>query len=190
MFDRVSREHGIEHRLEHGRLDNVRLDPRLGDKPNLARVGDHHPTDVWPDHLGDRARVAGRLHHDMVILGQYPSERRQVVAHHAIRPNRQGLPSFSITASTRMIVPPRGLDLTRAGGQHGNYRSALAAHPGRRGGQITVGLSAHSLRVGLPALTFSRAPRPGWAHHNADPKISGTSGAPKTSCRITASPGA
>ncbi|CAO4149463.1 hypothetical protein GPNCGGLF_LOCUS3157 [Methylorubrum aminovorans] len=73
---------GIEPR-QHGRVDDVGLDPRLGDQPHLARVGDHHPADMRPDHLRDRAGVAGRLDHDMIVVRQRLGERRQVIARHA-----------------------------------------------------------------------------------------------------------
>src|SRR3954452_15887446 len=104
------------------------LNPRLGDEPDLARVGDHHPPDIGPDHFRHSARVAGGLHHDMVIVGYSVREnaaRRSRVM--PTRPSRRVLPSSSITASaktrwmssptTRMRVPPRGIHLTAAGGQ-------------------------------------------------------------------------
>jgi hypothetical protein len=40
--------------------------------------------------------------------------------------------------TTRMSLPPRVL-LTGAGGQHGNYGSALAAHPGEPQGRPNNG---------------------------------------------------
>jgi len=53
------------------------------DEPHLARVGDHHATDMGPDHLGDRAGVASRLHDDVVVVRQRLGKRRQVIARHA-----------------------------------------------------------------------------------------------------------
>src|SRR5215210_2672878 len=94
------------------------------------------------------------------------------------RPSRRVLPFSSITASAktrwisnptiRMRVPPR-VELTGAGGQHGNYGSALAAHPGEPQGRPDNGSGSQPI-VQASACPHSRAPgapRPGWAHHKA-----------------------
>src|SRR5215210_9177323 len=103
------------------------------------------------------------------------------------RPSRRVLPFSSITASAktrwisnptiRMRVPPR-VELTGAGGQHGNYGSALAAHPGEPQGRPDNGSGSQPIVQGsaCPHLRAPGAPGPGWAHHIADPRISGTSG--------------
>ena len=46
---------------EHGGVDLVGLDLRLGDRAGLLRIGDHHPRDPPLQQLGDRVRVTRRL---------------------------------------------------------------------------------------------------------------------------------
>src|SRR3954470_9858131 len=59
---------------------------RAFDEAHLARVRDHHPTHMGPDHLGHRARVAAGLDHHVILARQRPGERGQVVARHADPP--------------------------------------------------------------------------------------------------------
>ena len=173
---------GVEPR-QHGRVDHVGLDACLGDQPHLARVGDHHPADMRvgsprrpPWHCrsprsphGRRASVAARM----------PPRWSRVIP---IRPSRTILPSSSITASanTRWMSNPTirigsasscCRDLTGAGGQHGNYGSALAAHPGEPQGRPDNGSGSQPMVQGsaCPHLRAPGAPCPGWSHHSADP---------------------
>jgi hypothetical protein len=67
---------------QHGCVDDVGLDPRLGDQPDLARVGDHHPPDMRPDYLGHGTCVTSGLDHDVVVMAQRPRKRAQVIARH------------------------------------------------------------------------------------------------------------
>src|SRR5215210_5930908 len=81
-----------------------------------------------------------------------------------MRPRRTSLPSSSTTASanTRWMSKPTTLtDLpsspavrgTGAGGQHGNYGSALAAHPGEPQGRPNKGSGSWPMVMCRPART-------------------------------------
>src|SRR5215204_4519226 len=66
--------------------------------------------------------------------------------------------------------------LTGAGGQHGNYGSALAAHPGEPQGRPDKGSGSRPMVRGS-ACPHSRAPGapcPGWSHHT--PTLAGSAG--------------
>ena len=82
---------GVE-ACQHCRIDHVGLDPRLGDEPHLAGICDHDPTDMGPDHFGDRARIAGRLDHDVVVVRQCFGKRRQVITRHPDPPQTPDRP--------------------------------------------------------------------------------------------------
>src|SRR3954453_15720381 len=95
-----------------------------------------------------------------------------------IRSKRRTAPSSGITASaktrwmsnptTRMSLPPP-VEFTGAGGQHGNYGSALAAHPGEPQGRPDNGSGSQPMVQGsaCPHSRAPGAPHPGWAHHKA-----------------------
>src|SRR3712207_6246152 len=97
------------------------------------------------------------------------------------RPSRVASPWLSITASantrwmsrptTLIDLPPPAVMIPGAGGQHGNYGSALAAHPGEPQGRPDNGSGSRPMVQGS-ACPHSRAPGapcPGWSHHSADP---------------------
>jgi hypothetical protein len=62
---------------EDARIDLVRLDLRLGDRPGLERVGDHHAGHVWFEHHRDRLGVAGGLQRNLVVRQQTRGELPQ-----------------------------------------------------------------------------------------------------------------
>ncbi len=51
-------------------IDRVRLELGLGNQPDLLGVGDHHAPDMRAKHLGHGRRVARRLDHNVVVMGQ------------------------------------------------------------------------------------------------------------------------
>ena len=65
---------------EYRRVDDVGLDPRLGDKGHLPRVGNDHASNERRDRLHDRRRVPSRFYDDMILLRQLTGERRQMLA--------------------------------------------------------------------------------------------------------------
>ena len=67
---------------QHGRVNDIGLDARLGDQTHLARIGDRDPTDMGPDHLRYRCRVAGRFDDDVVVTPQLSGECRKMLARH------------------------------------------------------------------------------------------------------------
>jgi hypothetical protein len=52
------------------RVDAIVFDLRVRHRPDVARVGDKHTTDVRVEDPGDAQRVAGRLQGDMVVAAQ------------------------------------------------------------------------------------------------------------------------
>ena len=82
---------------EDRRVDLVGLDLRLGDRPRLLRVRDHHPRDARRDQPHDRVRVARRLDRDLILGPEAVREHPQRLgvsrdlpglAHHAVLPHR------------------------------------------------------------------------------------------------------
>jgi hypothetical protein len=62
---------------QHPSVDLVGFDLRLGDRPGLHRIGDHHPRDPARDQLRDRVRVSRRLNSDLIARKQAVRERPQ-----------------------------------------------------------------------------------------------------------------
>jgi hypothetical protein len=75
---------------ERARVHLVVLDPGLIDRPQPARVGDHHLADVRLQDLRDRQRVARRLQHDPVIAPKAPREQLQLRPRRLDPPRRAG----------------------------------------------------------------------------------------------------
>jgi hypothetical protein len=59
-------------------IDRVRLHLRLRDRTHLARVREHHLTDVRRDDPRDRERVACRLEHDPIVRAETLREQLQL----------------------------------------------------------------------------------------------------------------
>ena len=91
----VSREQLREDR----RVDLVGLDLRLGDRPRLHRVRDHHPRHPRGDQLHDRVRVTRRLDRDLI-------RRQQTVREH---PNRLGRRRDLPRLANHTVLPHRDL---------------------------------------------------------------------------------
>ena len=119
----------------------------LAIRSHLARIGDHHPADI-------RARpprlllcIAGRLDDNVVICVSFRRTPPDGARHaNSAQPDSTLSPSI-ITASAKTrwisnpiarIAAPSRVE-TGAGGQHGNYGSALAAHPGEPQGRPNKG---------------------------------------------------
>ena len=62
---------------EHLGVDLVGLDLRLGDRPGLRRVGDHHARHPTLQQPRDRVRVAGRLQRHLIGRGQAVGKQPQ-----------------------------------------------------------------------------------------------------------------
>ena len=194
---------GVEPR-QHGRVDDIGLDARLGDQTHLARIGDHDPPDMGADHLRHRRRVAGRLDHDVVVMRQLSGERRKMLARHpdAAEPDGSAVVQHHRLGEHAVDVQaydPHGsvsfspsVHLPGAGGQHGNYGSALAAHPGEPQGRPDKGSGSQPMVQGsaCPHLRAPGAPVPDG--RTIPPTQAGQQDiwAPRPSCRITARPSA
>ena len=63
-------------------IDLVGLDPRLGDRPRLARVRHHHPRRQRTQHRGDRVAVRRCLQSDLVVALEGHRPRTQVLRAH------------------------------------------------------------------------------------------------------------
>jgi len=73
---------GGPQRRQNTGIDLVGLDVRMGDRLDLQRVGDDHPSDIWREHADHCHRVAGRLDDDLVLFAEAAAERRQSRARH------------------------------------------------------------------------------------------------------------
>lgn len=72
-----------------------------------------------------------------------------------------------------------------AAGHHDNYGFALAAHPGESQGRPLTNTSSQlTVRIGLPVLTCSQRPCPGWSHHTQPIPAGRRQRAPAISYRI------
>ncbi|GGY16666.1 hypothetical protein GCM10010358_80390 [Streptomyces minutiscleroticus] len=74
---RARQEVGGQQLRENARVDPVGLHFRLGDRPGLDRVGDHHPRDMRLEEHGHCARVSGCLQRHVVVRAQLCSELSQ-----------------------------------------------------------------------------------------------------------------
>ena len=73
---------GGPQRRQNTGIDLVGLDVRMGDRLDLQRVGDDHPSDIGREHADHCHRVAGRLDDDLVLFAEAAAERRQSRARH------------------------------------------------------------------------------------------------------------
>lgn len=72
---------GMELRQNPG-IDLVGLDPGMGDRLHLHRIGDNHPADEGRKHAHHRHGIAGRLDNDLVSCNQAAAEPFQTGAGH------------------------------------------------------------------------------------------------------------
>jgi hypothetical protein len=113
----------------------------MRDQPDLLWVGDDDAIDVRRQYLDDGCRVACRLDNDVVVMCEFLTGKiLQALAQHgdaaelhqlAIE-QRHGLGRYPVNVHAdnphNLLL---GLTTVEgAGGQHDNYGSALAAHPG------------------------------------------------------------
>jgi hypothetical protein len=73
---------GIE-LCQHRCVDRISLDLGMRDQSHLPRIGDDHPADMRRDDFDYGCGIAGRLHHDMVVVRQSLGERSKMLARHA-----------------------------------------------------------------------------------------------------------
>jgi hypothetical protein len=76
---------GVELR-QHTSVDRIGFDLGVRDDPHLLGVRDYDPFHMRPDDGGDRGCIAGRFHHDHVVLRQCRCELLQQLAPHADAP--------------------------------------------------------------------------------------------------------
>jgi hypothetical protein len=79
-------------RGKHPGVDLAGLDLGVRDCLDLQRVGHDHPGNIRPKHPHHRYRVAGRLDHDLVRIGQGSAEAFQAGASHIDPPCRAQSP--------------------------------------------------------------------------------------------------
>ena len=78
----LGQEAGRMQRRQDTGVDLVGLDVGVGDRLHLQRIGHDHAGHVGAEHAHHRHRVAGRLEHDLVVLGQAAAEALEPRAGH------------------------------------------------------------------------------------------------------------
>jgi hypothetical protein len=155
----LGQEAGGLQRREHTSIYLVGLDPSVGDRLHLQRVGDDHPRHVGAQHMYHSHRVAGGLDHHLVVwssCGRSPQAPRGS--------SRPGHTSAAVRLAR--TPPPRRCGgcpcRSRAssdppclgqgsGGPHDNYGSALAAQPGGSQGRPATNASSRLIETHRPA---------------------------------------
>ena len=160
-------------------IEPIGLGPRLSDRPELARVGDHHPDPVALEHLDDPVGARRRFHRDHVIRRQALREQFQR-RHPRSRASAERIWSRSAIAtsqksrctsnpSPRTTLLSSEFDRER-GGTLDNDGFVLSAHRGKSQGRPRTTSSSQLIsQIGLPNRISQKPHVPGTRRLPAGP---------------------